>query len=125
MNLAKWIHHFGTTNRLDRPEPEWNLPLVLDEKKRNALVATLAQYQLGDGGGPVASSRAMRRRLRASDDEVRKVVDLWFAEEAEHSRLLGGAVQRLGGTFVDDSFAFRLFNQCRRAFGAQFEMMCC
>ncbi len=52
MNLAKWIHHFGTTNRLDRPEPEWNLPLVLDEKKRNALAATLAQYQLGDAAVP-------------------------------------------------------------------------
>ncbi len=123
MNLAKWIHHFGTANRLDRPEPEWDLPLALDAGRRNALAATLAQYQLGDGGGPCRLIARDAERLRASDDEVRRVVDLWFAEEAEHSRLLGGAVRRLGGTFVDDSFAFRLFNRCRRAFGAQFEMM--
>lgn len=121
-NLAKWIRHFGTTNRLDRPEPEWDLPLVLDEKKRAALAATLAQYQLGDGGGPCRLIARDAERLRASDDEVKKVVDLWFAEEAEHSRLLAGAVRRLGGTLVEDSFAFRLFNRSRRTFGAQFEM---
>ena len=122
MNLAKWIRHFGTTNRLDRPEPEWDLPLLLDERKRAALAATLAQYQLGDGGGPCRLIARDAERLRASDDDVKRVIDLWFAEEAEHSRLLAGAVRRLGGTFVEDSFAFRLFNQCRRAFGAQFEM---
>ena len=130
MNLAKWIHHFGTANRLDRPEPEWDLPLMLDEGKRTALAATLAQYQLGDGGGSCRLIARDAERLRASDEEVRKVIDLWFAEEAEHSRLLAGAVRllagavrRLGGTFVEDSLAFRLFNQCRRAFGARFEMM--
>lgn len=123
MNLAKWIHHFGTANRLDRREPDWDRPLVIDERKRAALAATLAQYQLGDGGGPCRLIAHDAERLRAADGEVEKVIDLWFAEEAEHSRLLGEAVRRLRGTFVKDSFAFRLFNRCRRAFGAQVEMM--
>ena len=123
MNLRKWIHHFGTANRLDRPEPGWDAPLELDGRKRAALAATLAQYQLGDGGGPCRLIARDAGTLRAADAEVREVIDLWFAEEAEHSRLLAGAVRRLGGTFVTDSFAFRLFNRCRRAFGAQFEML--
>lgn len=122
MNHAKWIHHFGTANRKHRPEPDWDAPLRMDERKRAALAATLAQYQLGDGGGPCRLIARDAERLRAGHDAVRQVIDLWFAEEAEHSRLLGGAVRRLRGTFVEDSFAFRLFNRCRRAFGAQFEM---
>jgi hypothetical protein len=55
--------------------------------------------------------------------EVRQVIDLWFREEAEHSRLLGEAVLRLRGDFVTDSFAFRLFKLCRRLLNAQFEML--
>jgi hypothetical protein len=48
---------------------------------------------------------------------------MWFREEAEHSRLLSGAVRRLGGTFVTDTFAFRQFQRVRRFMGAQFEML--
>lgn len=122
MNLQKWIHHFGVANRLRRTEPEWEAPLCLPEKKRAALAATLAEYQLGDGGGPCKLIAHDAERLRATDEQVREVIDLWFKEEAEHSRLLGGAIRRLGGTFITDSFAFRWFNRCRRALGAQFEM---
>ena len=123
MNLQKWINHFGTTNRLNRIEPDWDAPLHLPEKKRRALAATLAEYQLGDGGGPCRLIARDAEALRATDEEVRCVVDLWFREEAEHSRLLGGAVRRLNGTFITDSFGFRCFNLCRRAIGAQFEML--
>lgn len=123
MNLAKWILHFGITNRIARPEPDWDRPLVIDERKRVALAATLAQYQLGDGGGPCRLIAHDAESLRAQDGDVARVIDLWFAEEAEHSRLLGEAVRRLRGTFVKDSLAFRLFNRCRRAFGTEVEMM--
>lgn len=123
MNFAKWIHHFGTANRLNRPEPDWDAPLMMDERKRAALAATLAQYQLGDGGGPCRLIARDAAKLRDHAEDIRRVIDLWFAEEAEHSRLLGGAVRRLRGHFVSDSFAFRCFNRCRRAFGAEFEML--
>jgi len=122
MNLQKWIYHFAVANRLRRTEPGWDLPMRLPEKKRAALAATLAEYQLGDGGGPCRLIAHDADALRAADDEVREVIDLWFKEEAEHSRLLGGAIRRLNGKFITDSFAFRWFNRCRRALGAQFEM---
>lgn len=123
MNLQKWIHHFGTANRLNRTEPDWAAPFHLPEKKRAALAATLAEYQLGDGGGPCRLIAHDAEALKATSEEVREVVDLWFKEEAEHSRLLGGAVRRLNGVFITDSFAFRWFNRCRRLLGAQFEML--
>ena len=123
INLQKWINHFGTANRLNRTEPDWEAPLNLPEKKRRALAMTLAEYQLGDGGGPCRLIASDAEALRATDEEVRIVIDLWFREEAEHSRLLGGAVRRLNGTFLTDSFGFRWFNRCRLAIGAQFEML--
>tara|TARA_R110002049_G_scaffold206403_1_gene376930 strand:- start:262 stop:1026 length:765 start_codon:yes stop_codon:yes gene_type:complete len=122
MNLTHWILHFRK-NRLNRIEPSWTGPLRMDDNKRTALAASLAEYQLGDGGGPCRLIASDAEALRASDDRVREVIDLWFAEEKEHSRLLHGAVTRLRGTLIEDSYAFRLFNQCRRIFDAQFEML--
>lgn len=122
MNYQRWIDHFEA-NRLGRGEPDWNAPFHLPEGKRQALARSLAEYQLGDGGGPCRLIARNAETFRASRDEARLVVDLWFAEEREHSRLLSGAVRRLNGVFVKETFAFRMFCSVRRALGVQFEML--
>ncbi|HZJ17369.1 MAG TPA: ferritin-like domain-containing protein [Chthoniobacteraceae bacterium] len=122
MNYQKWITHFRA-NRLDRPEPNWNAEFDLPERKRSALAKSLAEYQLGDGGGECRLVARDAEAFRASAEDTRLVVDLWFAEEREHSRLLTGAVHRLRGKFVTDTFAFRMFYACRRLLGVQFEML--
>lgn len=122
MNYQTWIDHFRA-NRLDRPEPDWDAPFALPEKQRRLLALSLAEYQLGDGGGECRLVARDAEPYRASAEEIRTVVDLWFAEEREHSRLLARAVERVGGRFIKDTFAFRLFYGCRRAFGVQFEML--
>jgi hypothetical protein len=95
----------------------------MPEERRVALVASLAQYQLGDGGGPCCLISRDAERLRSGAEDIKLVIDLWFREEAEHSRLLGEAVIRLKGQFVTDSTPFRLFKFCRRLLHAQFEML--
>src|SRR3954468_3258796 len=122
MNYHKWIAHFQA-NRLGRIEPDWTAPLALDDRRRRALASTLAEYQLGDGGGPCRLIAPDAESYRGSSEEAGRVVDLWFAEEREHSRLLAGAVRRGGGTFITSTPAFRLFNACRRLLGVQFEML--
>ena len=122
MNYQKWIAHFRA-NRLDRPEPNWNSAFDLPERKRSALAKSLAEYQLGDGGGECRLVARDAEAFRASATDVRPAVDLWFEEEREHSRLLTGAVHRLRGEFVTDTFAFRMFYACRRLVGVQFEML--
>jgi hypothetical protein len=122
MNYKHWIAHFRA-NKNDRPEPQWDTPMTLGEEQRRALALSLAEYQLGDGGGPCRLIARDAERYRAQADDIRTVVDLWFDEEREHSRLLGGAVQRLRGEFVTTTFAFRAFNFCRSAIGVQFEML--
>lgn len=122
MNYRQWIAHFRA-NRLHRSEPSWDAPLLLGEKQRRALAFSLAEYQLGDGGGLCRLIARDAGRYRAQADEIRTVIDLWFDEEREHSRLLAGAVRRLHGEFVTSTFAFRAFNACRRFWGVQLEML--
>jgi hypothetical protein len=121
MNIRHWITHFEN-NRHDRPEPEWDAPFAMEEGKRALLARSLAEYQLGDGGGECRLVAHDAETFRGSRAELDHLVDLWFAEEKEHSRLLSGAVRRVRGTFVTDTFAMRMFYACRRALGVQFEL---
>jgi len=122
MNYQSWIQHFRT-NRLDRPEPDWSAPFSMPEKRRRLLARSIAEYQLGDGGGECCLVAQDAEAFRATGEEVREVVDLWFAEEREHSRLLARAVRRIGAEFVTTTFAFELFYAIRRRLGVQFEML--
>jgi len=122
MNYQHWIQHFRA-NRLDRPEPEWDGPFTMTEEKRRLLALSLAEYQLGDGGGECKLVAQDAEAYRGSTEDARTVVDLWFAEEREHSRLLARGVERVGGTFVATTFGFELFYAIRRRLGVQFEML--
>ena len=53
---------------------------------------------------------------------MRTIVDSWFAEEKEHSRLLSCAVQRFGGKLIKSHWSFAAFCACRRIFGVRFEL---
>ena len=122
MNYQHWIAHFRA-NKNDRPEPDWSAPFSLTGEKLRLLRKSLAEYQLGDGGGECCLVAADAETYRGASDDARAVVDAWFAEEREHSRLLGCAVRRIGGEFITSTPAFRLFYAIRRTLGVQFEML--
>ncbi len=122
MNYKHWIRHFEV-NRNNRPEPQWEAPLNIPERKRVALAKSLAEYQLGDGGGECRLIGFDAEKARSVHADAAHVIDLWFREEAEHSRLLGCGLRRIGGTFITTTFVFRWFNRIRRWFGAQAEML--
>lgn len=122
INYSRWIRHFEV-NRGHRPEPDWSAPFVMEERKRAALARTLAEYQLGDGGGECRLIGFDAESARAVHPDASKVIDLWFREEAEHSRLLGHGLRRVKGEFLATTFGFRWFNRIRRWFGARFEML--
>ena len=122
MKFPFWIAHFHA-NKLDRPEPDWSAPFSMPEARRRLLAKSIAEYQLGDGGGECRLVARDAESFRGAAEDAREVVDLWFAEEREHSRLLARAVERIGGEFITDTFAFRMFYACRRALGVQFELL--
>ncbi|MEQ1859579.1 MAG: ferritin-like domain-containing protein [Chthoniobacteraceae bacterium] len=122
MNTRHWIAHFEN-NRRGRVEPDWSASFTLPERKRTHLARSLAEYQLGDGGGECRLVARDADKFRTSIPGMNRLVDLWFAEEREHSRLLTGAVRRVGGTFVTTTPAMSLFYAVRRALGVEFELL--
>ena len=121
MNTSRWIDHFQQ-NRLHRPEPDWAAPITLDLHTITCVLPSLEGFQLGDGGGPASLIAADAERFRGKSKEIRMIVDSWFAEEKEHSRLLSCAVGRFGGRLIKSHWSFSAFCACRRIFGVRFEL---
>lgn len=121
LNVHRWLAHFAK-NQEHRPEPAWDAPVVLAADVVQPLVRSLEQFQLGDGGGPAYLIARDRDGFLASTDGMRELVDLWFKEEREHSRLLGAAVARFGGRPIESHWSFTAFCWSRRWFGVRFEL---
>ena len=120
-DCARWLEHFAR-NRDHRPEPDWSGPVSLPPKILDPLRRSLAEFQLGDGGGPASLIARDADRFRSSTAQMRELVGLWFTEEREHSRLLGCAVDRLGARRISSHWSFTAFCLCRRALGVGFEL---
>jgi hypothetical protein len=121
MNTDIWILHFRR-NRQNRPEPDWHAPITLPPEVVGPLVRSLEQFQLGDGGGPASLIAWNAETFRSSSSGIRALVDFWFGEEREHSRLLGAAVGRFGGRCIGGHWSFTVFCLVRRLFGVRFEL---
>ncbi|MDB9741955.1 hypothetical protein OAB00_03790 [Akkermansiaceae bacterium] len=120
MDFQRWVTHFEN-NQLNRVEPHWEASSQLSQEQINSLVLSLAQFELGDGGGPCYLT-AWNREKFLSLPHARELVDLWFLEEAEHSRLLGDAVKRYGGEKIESHWSFSTFCLVRKFSGVGFEL---
>lgn len=121
MNYAKWIGHF-TRNKQNRPEPDWAAPVNVPPGVMQPMLRSIEQFRLGDGGGPASLIAHDAESFRGRTRELRTIVDLWFAEEAEHARLLGCAVRRFGGRIITSHWSFTAFCLSRRVLGVRFEL---
>jgi hypothetical protein len=121
MDANRWIQHFQR-NSTNRPEPDWDAPHTLPEAVRLPLLRSLEQFHLGDGGGPAYLIAPNRERFLISETQMRTLVDCWFREEKEHSRLLGRLVARLGGTPIEGHWSFSAFCLTRQLLGVGFEL---
>jgi hypothetical protein len=121
VDVDRWLEHFHH-NREGRPEPDWNAPMTLSSEVVCPLVRSLEQFQLGDGGGPAYLIAHDREQFLSASAGTRALVDLWFAEEREHARLLRGAVTRFGGRCIDGHWSFTAFCLSRQWFGVRFEL---
>src|SRR4051812_48549039 len=121
MDADRWLAHFRA-NRESRPEPDWAAPITLPPAVVARLVGSLEQFHLGDGGGPASLIAWNAESFRSRTDAARQLVDLWFDEEKEHSRLLRGAVDRFGGRPIAGHWSFHVFCSVRRRLGVRFEL---
>jgi hypothetical protein len=121
LDYDKWLEHFRR-NQEHRPAPDWSQLILLPPGVLPPLLRSLEQFQLGDGGGPASLIARDAERFRGATPQMRALVDHWFAEEREHSRLVGAAVDRLGGNRISSHWSFTAFCQCRRILGVRFEL---
>jgi hypothetical protein len=121
MNYAKQIEHF-IRNKQNRREPDWTAPIEVPAHVLAPMLRSIEQFRLGDGGGPASLIAFNAENFRGRTEDMRQIVDLWFAEEAEHARLLGCAVERFGGRIIQSHWSFTAFCLCRRLFGVRFEL---
>jgi hypothetical protein len=121
MDADRWQSHFRQ-NREQRTEPNWAAPISMSAEVVTKLVRSLEQFHLGDGGGPASLIAWNAESFRSSSDAARQLVDQWFDEEKEHSRLLCGAVARFGGRPITRHWSFSMFCWVRRQFGVRFEL---
>jgi hypothetical protein len=119
--VGRWITYFRQ-NKENRPEPSWNAPVTLAQEVVRPLLRSLEQFQLGDGGGPAYLIARDREQFLSDGVGTRALVDLWFAEEREHARLLGAAVIRFGGRCLQGHWSFTAFCLSRKWFGFRFEL---
>ena len=116
-----WTDYFARNQR-NRPEPLWQTPLDIPEKALPLLMRSIREFELGDGGGPAGLIAFNAADYQDQSPALRQVVDLWFNEEKEHSRLLGDMTQRLGATPITGHWSFSLFCLFRKWLGVAFEL---
>lgn len=120
IDSKRWLTHFSNNQR-NRTEPLWHLPSELSQEQIKQLIPSLQQFELGDGGGPCYLT-AWNREKFLRQPQIRELVNIWFKEEAEHSRLLGDAVKRFNAKPISSHWSFSVFCSIRKLLGVSFEL---
>jgi hypothetical protein len=120
MNARHWLAYYQS-NRINRPEPKWNLPSPLSPEMREILSRSLSHFQLGETGeGRFLIDHACAEV--PEDHAYHEALRLFVAEEQEHARLLERLVRRFGGKIIRRHWTHGLFRLVRHFLGFKFEI---
>jgi hypothetical protein len=120
MNSTSWLHYFQQ-NRLNRPEPQWDLPFTENPAASRHLARSLSHFQLGESGEGTFLLR-QAETTHADDPNYCETLALFIREEQEHARLLQKVVERYRGRLVSGHWTHSLFRGLRHAIGVGFEI---
>jgi len=120
-----WRRRFERNRR--RALPPVVAPGALGPEVAAALAGSLARFQIGETGegrivGAVARAVA-RDTLPGVDDDYRRALALFIAEEGRHARILASLVGALGGRLLATTWSERLFVRVRGLAGIRAKLL--
>ncbi|MGO9243671.1 MAG: ferritin-like domain-containing protein [Verrucomicrobiia bacterium] len=117
MNSSDWLAYFRQ-NQLDRRGIAWHEGISLDARLRAPLARSLARFQLGESSdGSRLKARARRLARKTNDHAYADAIELFIAEEQEHSRLLANVLHQLNAPLLRYHWTDSLFRRCRHLLG--------
>src|SRR4051812_8227975 len=121
LSWSRWRAHFERNRR--RPFPPIGEAVDLPPAVVSTLARSLARFQIGETGEGRIVGDVARSRIGGVDDDYRRAVALFIAEEGRHARILAGLVRALGGELIDATWTARLFASVRHLGGIRFKLL--
>jgi len=123
VNSSEWLAYYRQ-NRLDRLPIAWDQPVRISRAVWAGAGRSLARFQLGESSAGTCLRRTAHRLARRTGDVAyAEALELFIAEEQEHSRLLGKVLERIGVPRLHSHWSDWLFRRCRHGLGFYAEIM--
>jgi len=117
----RWRAYFERQAR--RPLPATDADLAVPADVARVVAWSLARFQIGETGEGRVVGAVARTRLRGVDDDYRRALALFIAEEHRHATILGAIIRALGGRLLSTTWSQRLFVRARRLAGIRFKLL--
>ena len=117
-----WRTHFETNARRPLPGAPADIATI-PAAWREPLCASLARFQLGEGGEGRIAREIQRATIPGIDADYRVALALFVKEEGRHARILAGMVRSLGGALLRQNWSERLFVAGRRLLGLRCKLL--
>lgn len=117
-----WRSYFETHALRPMPAPPCDVDAI-PAAWRAPLCASLARFQLGEGGEGRIAHEVRRAGLAGTDADYHVALGLFVKEEGRHARILAGMVRALGGTLLRAHWTERLFVVGRRLLGLRLKLL--
>jgi len=114
-----WLAYFQH-NRTNRHTIPWELGITVEPHQRNPLIRSLQRFQVGESGEGLHLKKGA---ARTGDPDYQATIDLFIAEEQEHARLLGKALDALQADRLTWHWSDAAFIMLRRMMGLHLELM--
>jgi hypothetical protein len=114
-----WLEYYER-NRTERFDIPWQQPIAVEEQLRGPLIHSLQRFQVGESGD---GAHLRKGAARVGDDAYYRSIELFVAEEQEHSRLLAHVLDGIGGRLIDGHWSDTVFILLRRLMGLKLEIM--
>jgi hypothetical protein len=123
MTSQDWLAYFRQ-NREHRLPVSWHEGVHVRPALRAPLAGSLARFQLGESSDGARLRAAVWRLVeRTGDKDYGAAIELFIAEEQEHGRLLGRALDLMEAPRLRGHWSDWLFRRCRHLLGYDEEIV--